>query len=789
MGLTREQISSYLASKGLPFTEAGIAAGLQSYNAENPGGAIDPAMIPEAGNKSFTDAFGPDAYVGRPGPNGFTVRTRNPLQPTTQPTTEDEFQGGGFAYRNSHPDTVWAYDNNTQTFTNPNTGAKVPIGSLGFKDPITANFEVGRLASIEGKNIDEWSAYGPSKSNEAYGKSADTYRGALMNDLGKILDYEKPSALDNFMEAAIPAIVLSTMTAGATGMFDAGGSLASLAGNGATAGEGLLATQAAAPVTDATMTAVGGGEAGGGGYFGGASASGSGITGATTTGGGITGATTGGTLGVSGTTAASAAFDPTVASVMASTGKSAADAARIVSIAQSSTSGGVDAVRETLTKMGVPSGVIDTLVKIVPPVAGALVASAGGGGAKEAGTTTTTSAQAPWTPMQPYLTGIAKSAETNYNTAKTMTPEQKALVQQAQGLTSAQMNDPNYQQLRDGAADMIRGKSDLFTPAANIAGPNTINATQVDPNQWMSAGAPTINAAQVGTTAKVDPTQAFKSLGSIDPTNAYRSLLSGDVSNPYLQNIAQDNYTMANRNLLENVMPGIRSGSQAAGQYGGSRQGIAEGLAISRMNQDVTTANNQMYGNAYQQAQGNMLSAAGQLGGIGSSAASQNASSVNNMNQFNASNQQQANIQNASNMLNNNQFNSNLGLGAATNNANRSLTADTTNASNQLGTQQFNANLGLTNNTQKLGQMTAGLDMYNQANNMQNTGIKNALDMSNYNNTYQNDALKNYAGIVSPLGGLGGTGTQSTPYYNNPTNNLLGGAIAGSTIFKNIFGS
>ncbi len=374
----------------------------------------------------FTDAFGPDAYVGRPGPNGFTVRTRNPLQPTT----EDELQGGGFAYRNSHPDTVWAYDNNTQTFTNPNTGAKVPIGSLGFKDPITANFEVGRLASIEGKNIDEWSAYGPSKSNEAYGKSADAYRGALMNDLGKILDYEKPSALDNFMEAAIPAIVLSTMTAGATGMFDAGGSLASLAGNGATAGEGLLGTQAAAPVTDATMTAVGGGQAGGSGLT-----AGGGVTGATTTGGGITGATTGGSLGVTGT--AAGAFDPNVAYVMASTGKSAADAAKLVAIAQSSTSGGADAVRATLTSMGVPSGVIDTLVKIVPPAAGALVASAGGGGAKEAGTTTTTSAQAPWTPIQPYLTGIAKSAESNYNTAQTMTPEQKALVQQAQGLTSA----------------------------------------------------------------------------------------------------------------------------------------------------------------------------------------------------------------------------------------------------------------------------------------------------------------------------------------------------------------
>lgn len=660
----------------------------------------------------FTDAFGPDAYVGRPGPNGFTVRTRNPLQPTTG----DE----GYAFGGLHQDTAWTYDNNTQTFTNPNTGAKVPIGSLGFKDPITANFEVGRLASIEGKNIDEWSAYGPSKSNEAYGKSADAYRGALMNDLGKILDYEKPSALDNFMEAAIPAIVLSTMTAGATGMFDAGGSLASLAGNGATAGEGLLATQAAAPVTDATMTAVGSdGLASQGLIDSGVSSFGASADAAANS------------------LAANSAIDPTVASVMAGTGKSAADAARLVAIAQSSTSGGADAVRATLTSMGVPAGVIDTLVKLAPAVAGAAIASAGGGGAKQAGTTTATETRAPWAPVQPYLTDIASKAQENYNTSSQMSPEMQKILSQAQGITSGQMNDPRMAGLRDQAADVFMGRSNAFSPVGQVT------AQQVDPYGFKSQNAPAINVQN-----------AFGSMGGTNPTQAYQSLLSGNVTNPYLQNIAQDNYTMANRNLLENVMPNIGSGATAAGQYGGSRQGIAQGLAMSRMNQDVTAANNNMFGNAYQQAQGNMLSAAGQLGGFGMSAETNN----------------------ASNMLNNNQFNASLSSGISQNNANRTLSADSTNAANTLAA-----------NSQKLGQMNAGVDWFNNANNMQNTAIKNSLDLGNYGNTYAMDSLKNYSGIVSPLGGLGGTGTQSTPYYNNPTNNLLGGAIAGSTIYKNIF--
>jgi hypothetical protein len=576
------------------------------------------------------------------------------------------------------------------------------------------------LASIEGKNIDEWSAYGPSKSNEAYGKSADAYRGALMNDLGKILDYEKPSALDNFMEAAIPAIVLSTMTAGATGMFDAGGSLASLAGNGATAGEGLLATQTAAPVTDATMTAVGSdGLASQGLIDSGVSSFGASADAAANS------------------LAATSAIDPTIAQVMAGTGKSAADAAKLVAIAQSSTSGGADAVRATLTNMGVPAGVIDTLVKLAPAVAGGLIASKGGGGAKEAGTTTTTSAQAPWTPVQPYLTDIASKAQENYNTSSQMSPEMQKILSQAQGITSGQMNDPRMAGLRDQATDVFMGRSNAFSPVGQVT------AQQVDPFGFKSQNAPSINVQN-----------AFGSMGGTNPTQAYQSLLSGSVTNPYLQNIAQDNYTMANRNLLENVMPNIGSGATAAGQYGGSRQGIAQGLAMSRMNQDVTAANNNMFGNAYQQAQGNMLSAAGQLGGFGMSAETNN----------------------ASNMLNNNQFNASLSSGISQNNANRTLSADSTNAANTLAA-----------NNQKLGQMNAGVDWFNNANNMQNTAIKNSLDLGNYGNTYANDALKNYSGIVSPLGGLGGTGTQSTPYYNNPTNNLLGGAIAGSTIYKNIF--
>ena len=56
-----------------------------------------------------------------------------------------------------------------------------------------------------------------------------------------------------------------------------------------------------------------------------------------------------------------------------------------------------------------------------------------------------------------------------------------------------------------------------------------------------------------------------------------------------------------NRNLTENTLPGIRSGSIAAGQLGGSRQGIAQGVAMRGNQEALGDAAAQIYGDAYGQ--------------------------------------------------------------------------------------------------------------------------------------------------------------------------------------------
>lgn len=71
-------------------------------------------------------------------------------------------------------------------------------------------------------------------------------------------------------------------------------------------------------------------------------------------------------------------------------------------------------------------------------------------------------------------------------------------------------------------------------------------------------------------------------------------------TNPYLQgglNTISSNLT---NNLNQNILPGINQQALANGGVGGSRQGIAQGLAIGNTNQAIANAQSQYLNNAYQ---------------------------------------------------------------------------------------------------------------------------------------------------------------------------------------------
>lgn len=92
------------------------------------------------------------------------------------------------------------------------------------------------------------------------------------------------------------------------------------------------------------------------------------------------------------------------------------------------------------------------------------------------------------------------------------------------------------------------------------------------------------------------------------------------ANNPYVQGMMQTNQNMVNRNLQENLLPSIRGGAMSAGQVGGSRQGVAEGIALRGTSEALSNANNQLMLDAYGKglgSQGMALANAGQNMSLG----------------------------------------------------------------------------------------------------------------------------------------------------------------------------
>ena len=77
--------------------------------------------------------------------------------------------------------------------------------------------------------------------------------------------------------------------------------------------------------------------------------------------------------------------------------------------------------------------------------------------------------------------------------------------------------------------------------------------------------------------------------------------LNSYSQNPYLKDMGQGLQQQFNDNLTRNTLPALRGGASMAGQYGGSRQGIAEGLAAAGSNTGAANAITSMYGQDYGQ--------------------------------------------------------------------------------------------------------------------------------------------------------------------------------------------
>lgn len=358
-----------------------------------------------------------------------------------------------------------------------------------------------------------------------------------------------------------------------------------------------------------------------------------------------------------------------------------------------------------------------------------------------------------------------------------------------------------------------------FGQSFNLPAPSQATATGYN--------ASTISGANTIIPQQVNMQQARASQGVLDPTNSLQKLLSGQIDNPYLQSLQQANnntalrgYNDAMDSMAQNVLPQIRSGAVGAGQYGSSRQGIAEGLVgqqAARNARDLGIASmdfgNQMYGNAYNQAQDRMYNTAtglnnqafqaadnnanrdlsAQTSNAGNQLAAQtfNANAQNSAAQFGAGAQNTASLSNAGNT---NQYNlgaGNLALGnrAANQNyrlgqGNLALGFQNSNNSydlglrnNDLGFGQLDANINQQNFNNRLAGANFGLSMYDRLNANNAAGINAATGIQNTPLNYFNT----FSDLAKQYGNAGASGSSSTAMPGNP---LIGG-LAGWQMANN----
>ena len=265
---------------------------------------------------------------------------------------------------------------------------------------------------------------------------------------------------------------------------------------------------------------------------------------------------------------------------------------------------------------------------------------------------------------------------------------------------------------------------------------------------------------------------------SIGLSKGYNDLIYGEAgNNPYLTGAIQKGLNQAQNtygNLVEDqtqavqdALASIRGGAVSSGQYGGSRQGLAESRTLSDMSKNLSRAGSQIGQNAqdaavsaqsgaYDADRNRMLSAMGNLGSQQYGVASQDTAAENAARGMNANFQQQAN-----------QFNTNWLNQAGFKNADYQQQTNQANLGAHMDTDQANT-AWLLGGLSALGGMNA--NAYNIANQYQNADFNKVKEVSGL--------LQPYAGKGSPI---------NVPQYQPISSNPLGGAIGGATAAMGLY--
>jgi len=295
-------------------------------------------------------------------------------------------------------------------------------------------------------------------------------------------------------------------------------------------------------------------------------------------------------------------------------------------------------------------------------------------------------------------------------------------------------------------ADVLWNKGETYSApdamkAAQVGAPGQVSGATV--NQPMGMAATMANGASVNAPAQngMDLSGSYDRFINAKPGE--NQFLKQSTDGAIAQNRLgfQQMLDDSTRNLNENVLGGIRSNSIISGQYGGSRQGIAEGRAIgdtqreqaraaSMFGQNATNASVGAQSQAYESDSNRALSATQGLGAQQYGVAQQNAGQQQQAGLQNAAASTQAAATNYGGLLSGEMANAGFDQQAALSNQGANLAASTTNAG-------LTQNANQTNYTGQLGVNAGNASNLQQANLANQNAGNNA---SQFNATQQQGA-------------------------------------------------
>lgn len=220
----------------------------------------------------------------------------------------------------------------------------------------------------------------------------------------------------------------------------------------------------------------------------------------------------------------------------------------------------------------------------------------GGGG----GDTTTVQKSDPWPGQQPYLKDLYAQYQNLFqNTAPQYFPESTVAglspyIETGVGSLATFGNSPYYQQGALASRNSMQNFSNLQNPFTNpMLGMGYGQLGNV--NQYLN------NTMSGNNALRQKDAQAGGVLSN------YQQMVGQMTQNPQLDAMVNAAQTRTAQNFNEQVMPQISTNALGNNAYGGSRQGIAEGLAADRLQQQMGDIATGMYGQAYESGQNRAL--------------------------------------------------------------------------------------------------------------------------------------------------------------------------------------